>query len=41
MTFFDSKVSKFSINDSADVPRDLSAYLTEVRGLPGARLIPS
>ena len=39
MTFFDSKVSKFSINDTADLPRDLSAYLTEVRGLPGPRLL--
>ena len=39
MTFFDSKVSKFSIDDTADVPRDLSAYLTEVRGLPGPRLL--
>ncbi len=37
MTFFDSKVSKFSIDDSADLPRDLSAYLTEIRGLPGPR----
>ena len=39
MTFFDSKVSKFSIDDTADLPRDLSAYLTEIRGLPGPRLL--
>lgn len=39
MTFFDSKVSKFSIDDSGTVPRDLSAYLTEIRGLPGPRLL--
>ena len=39
MTFFDSKVSKFSIDDPGSVPRDLSAYLTEIRGLPGSRLL--
>ena len=37
MAFFDSKVSKFRIDDTGSVLRDLSAYLTEVRGLPGAR----
>jgi hypothetical protein len=37
MAFFDSKVSKFQIDDTGSVPRDLSAYITEVRGLPGAR----
>ena len=37
MAFFDSKVSKFRIDDTGSVLRDLSAYITEVRGLPGAR----
>ena len=37
MTFFDSKVSKFRIDDTGGVLRDLSAYITEVRGLPGSR----
>ncbi len=37
MTFFDSKVSKFLIDDTGSVQRDLSAYLTDVRGLPGPR----
>ena len=39
MTFFDSKVSKFRIDDTSSVQRDLSAYLTEVRGLPGPRAL--
>ncbi len=39
MPFFDSKVSKFLIDDTGSVQRDLSAYLTEVRGLPGPRLL--
>ena len=37
MAFFDSKVSKFRIDDTGSVLRDLSSYLTEVRGLPGTR----
>ena len=37
MAFFDSKVSKFLIDDTGSVQRDLSAYITEVRGLPGSR----
>ena len=37
MAFFDSKVSKFRIDDTGSVLRDLSAYITEVRGLPGPR----
>ena len=37
MAFFDSKVSKFLIDDTGAVQRDLSAYITEVRGLPGSR----
>ncbi|MDA1349165.1 MAG: hypothetical protein O3A47_09950 [Chloroflexi bacterium] len=39
MTFFDSKVSKFRIDDTGAVQRDLSAYVTEVRGLPGPRAL--
>ena len=39
MAFFDSKVSKFLIDDTGSVQRELSAYLTEVRGLPGPRLL--
>ena len=37
MAFFDSKVSRFLIDDTGAVQRDLSAYITEVRGLPGLR----
>ena len=37
MAFFDSKVSKFLIDDTGAVQRDLSAYITDVRGLPGPR----
>ena len=37
MAFFDSKVSKFLIDDTGNVLRDLSAYITDVRGLPGVR----
>ena len=37
MAFFDSKVSKFLIDDTGGTQRDLSAYITEVRGLPGTR----
>ena len=37
MAFFNSKVSKFLIDDTGSVQRDLSAYVTEVRGLPGRR----
>ena len=37
MAFFDSKVSKFLIDDTGSVQRDLSAYITDVRGLPGPR----
>ena len=31
MTFFDSKVSKFLIDDTGSVQRDLSAFLADVR----------
>ena len=37
MAFFDSKASKFLIDDTGGTQRDLSAYVTEVRGLPGPR----
>ena len=37
MAFFDSKVSKFLIDDTGGVQRDMSPYITEVRGLPGPR----
>ena len=39
MAFFDSKVSKFLLDDTGGTQRDLSAYLTEVRGLPGQRAL--
>ena len=39
MAFFDSKVSKFLIDDTGAVQRDLSAYVTDVRGLPGQRAL--
>ena len=37
MAFFDSKVSRFLIDDTGGTRRDLSPYVTEVRGLPGPR----
>ena len=37
MGFFDSRASRFLIDDVGGVRRDLSAYLTEVEGLPGGR----
>ena len=37
MGFFDSKVSRFLIEDTDGVRRDLSAYVVSVRGLPGVR----
>lgn len=37
MGFFDSRASRFFIDDVSGVQRDLSPYLTEVRGLPGPR----
>ena len=37
MAFFDSKVAKFLLDDTGGTQRDLSAYLTDVRGLPGRR----
>lgn len=37
MGFFDSKVSRFLIEDAGGVVRDLSRYVVSVRGLPGVR----
>ncbi len=37
MAFFDSQVSVFRLADADGVECDLSPYLIEVRGLPGAR----
>ena len=37
MAFFDSKVSKLLIDDTGGTQRDLSPYITDVRGLPGLR----
>ena len=39
MAFFDSKVSKFLVDDTGSVQRDLSPYVTDVRGLPGPRTL--
>jgi hypothetical protein len=39
MAFFDSKVSKFLIDDTGSVQRDISTYVTEVRGLPEPRVL--
>ena len=37
MSFFDSSKSKFELDDTGGQQRDLSAYITEIDGLPGAR----
>ena len=37
MAFFDSKVSRFLVEDAGGGRRDLSAYIVSVRGLPGVR----
>lgn len=37
MTFFDSKVSVFKLDDSAGTLRTLTSYLDTVDGLPGGR----
>ena len=39
MAFFDSRVSRFLIQDAGGTKRDLSAFVVEVRGLPGARAL--
>lgn len=37
MSKFNSKVSVFLLDDTAGTQRDLSSYLTDISGLPGAR----
>ena len=39
MAFLDSRVSRFLIQDAGDAKRDLSAFVVDVRGLPGARAL--
>ena len=39
MAFTDGQRSRFRIADSGGVMRDLSAYITEVSGLPGGRTL--
>ena len=39
MAFIDGRGSRFRIADTGGVMRDLSAYITEVRGLPGERAL--
>ena len=39
MAFIDGKGSRFRITDAGGVMRDMSAYITEVRGLPGERTL--
>lgn len=39
MVFVDGRVSRFRIADAGGVMRDLSAYVSEVRGLPGERAL--
>ena len=39
MAFFDSRVSRFLIQDAGGTKRDLSAFVVDVRGLPGARAL--
>ena len=39
MAFMDGQRSRFRIADAGGVTRDLSGYITEVSGLPGARTL--
>jgi len=39
MALFDSKTAKFLLDDTGATQRDLSAYITEVGGLPGSRAL--
>ena len=39
MAFTDGRRSRFRIADTGGVMRDLSAYITEVSGLPGERTL--
>ena len=39
MAFFDSSRSRFTLDDTGGVERDLSAYITDISGLPGTRTL--
>ena len=39
MAFFDSRVSRFLLFDAGGASRDLSPFVTDVRGLPGDRTL--
>ena len=39
MAFIDGRGSRFRIADTGGITRDLSAYITVVRGLPGVRAL--
>ena len=39
LAFFDSRVSRFLIYDTGGARRDLSPFITDVRGLPGDRAL--
>ena len=39
MAYMDGRASRFRIADESGVMRDLSAYITEVSGLPGTRAL--
>ena len=39
MAFFDSRVSRFLLHDTGGTKRDLSSFVVDVRGLPGARAL--
>ena len=39
MAIFDSRRSRFFINDAGGTERDLSAYITKISGLPGNRAL--
>ena len=39
MAFFDSRVSRFLLFDAGGTRRDLSPFITDVRGLPGDRAL--
>ena len=39
MAFFDSSISRFSIDDTAGTQRDLSACINHISGIPGARTL--
>ena len=39
MTFFDSSISRFHIDDMAGASRDLSPSITKIEGIPGSRTL--